>query len=331
MITSKENLFLALEHKKPEWVPSQAEMIMCGGAEETFENGPLGGGKDGFGVEWIATRSSGGQGTPAPNQCQFEDVTEWEDKVVFPDLDAYDWESAAKVQLAAGNPEIQLVEYQCWNWSFLRLTHLMGFENALCAMIEDPEACLAFFDAVADYKIRLAERAAHYFKPDMITSFDDVATERGLFMAPDVYRELIKPSHTKVNQAIREMGILPAVHCCGNCEEILPDFIDEGNVAWSSAQPVNDIEGILRKYGDKITVIGGYDTNGKPAQPSASLEEIKAEVHRAIDAYAPYGSYVFFGFRLVDSTDPEEIMKSMMPIFEEAKKYGKSFYSATGK
>ena len=89
MITSKENLFLALEHKKPEWVPSQAEMIMCGGAEETFENGPLGGGKDGFGVEWIATRSSGGQGTPAPNQCQFEDVTEWEDKVVFPDLDAY--------------------------------------------------------------------------------------------------------------------------------------------------------------------------------------------------------------------------------------------------
>ena len=207
----------------------------------------------------------------------------------------------------------------------------MGFENALCAMIEDPEACLAFFDAVADYKIRLAERAAHYFKPDMITSFDDVATERGLFMAPDVYRELIKPSHTKVNQAIREMGILPAVHCCGNCEEIIPDFIDEGNVAWSSAQPVNDIEGILRKYGDKITVIGGYDTNGKPAQSSASLEEIKAEVHRAIDAYAPYGSYVFFGFRLVDSTDPEEIMKSMMPIFEEAKKYGKSFYSATGK
>ena len=331
MITSKENLFLALEHKKPEWVPSQAEMIMCGGEEETFENGPLGGGKDGFGVEWIATRSSGGQGTPAPNQCQFEDVAEWEDKVVFPDLDAYDWESAAKAQLAAGNPEIQLVEYQCWNWSFLRLTHLMGFENALCAMIEDPEACLAFFDAVADYKIRLAERAAHYFKPDMITSFDDVATERGLFMAPDVYRELIKPSHTKVNQAIREMGILPAVHCCGNCEEIIPDFIDEGNVAWSSAQPVNDIEGILRKYGDKITVIGGYDTNGKPAQSNASLEEIKAEVHRAIDAYAPYGSYVFFGFRLVDSTDPEEIMKSMMPIFEEAKKYGKSFYSATGK
>lgn len=246
--------------------------------------------------------------------------------MVFPDLDAYDWEEAAKRQLSAGNPETQLVEYQCWNWSFLRLTHLMGFENALCAMIEDPEACLAFFDAVADYKIKLAERAYEYFKPDMLTSFDDVATERGLFMSPEAYRDLIKPSHIKVNKAIKDMGMIPAIHCCGNCEEIIPDFIDEGNVAWSSAQPVNDIEGILKTYGDRLTVIGGYDTNGVPAQPNATEEIMRAEVRRSIDTYAPYGSYIFFGFALVDSIDFNEIMGKMMPIFDEAGKYGRDFY-----
>ena len=326
MITSKENCLLALEHKKPEWVPSCAEMLMCGGAEETFENGPRTGGKDGFGVGWAVTRSSGGQGTPLPNQSQFDDITEWKEKVVFPDLDAYDWEGSAKAQLAAGNPETQLVEYQCWNWSFLRMTHIMGFENALCAMMEDEEACMDFFDAIADYKIRLAERIHKYFHPDMITSFDDVATERGLFMAPDVYRRLIKPSHKKVNDAIRQMGILPAIHCCGKCEDIIPDFIEEGNVAWSSAQPINDIAGILEKYGSQLTVIGGYDTNGKPAQPTASVEEIQAEVRRAMDTYAPYGSYIFFGFMLVDSDNSEEVMKAMMPIFEEASRYGRDFY-----
>ena len=66
------------------------------------------------------------------------------------------------------------------------------------------------------------------------------------------------------------------------------------------------------------------------AQPSATLEEIKAEVHRAIDTYAPYGSYIFFGFSLVDSEDPKEIMKAMMPIFEEAGKYGRTFYNKVG-
>lgn len=326
MITSKENCRLVFEHKKPIWVPAMNEMIMCGGAAETFENGPATGGKDAFGVEWTITRSSGGQGTPSPNQCQFDDVTEWKKYTVFPDLDAFDWEGLAKAQLSMGNPETQWVEYQCWNWSFLRLTHLMGFENALCALFEEPEACLDFFDAVADYKIRLAERIKHYFNPDMITSFDDVATERGLFMAPTAYRELIKPSHTKVNKAIHDMGMLPAIHCCGKCEEIIPDFIDEGNVAWSSAQPVNDIEGILKQYGDKLTVVGGYDTNGKPALPTATPEEIKAEVRRAIDTYAPYGSYMFFGFMLVDSTDFNEIMGAMAPMFEEAGRYGRDFY-----
>lgn len=326
MITSKENMLLALNHQKTEWVPSVGEMITCGGAAETFENGPVGGGMDGFGVKWVTTRSSGGQGTPAPGHCQFDDVADWEDKVVFPDLDAFDWEEAARIQLSVGDTSTRLVEYQCWNWSFLRLTHLMGFENALCAMIEDPDACLAFFDAVADYKIRLAERAVHYFKPDTINSFDDVATERGLFMAPDTYRKLIKPSHTKVNKAIREMGVLPVIHCCGKCEEIIPDFIEEGNVAWSSAQPMNDIEGILQKYGSRLTVIGGYNTNGAPAQPSATPEDIKAEVHRAIDTYAPYGNYIFFGFKLVDSTDPEEIQRAIAPIFEEGERYGRNFY-----
>ena len=66
--------------------------------------------------------------------------------------------------------------------------------------------------------------------------------------------------------------------------------------------------------------------DGKPAQPDAAPEEIKAEVHRAIDTYAPYGSYIFFGFKLVDSMEPGEIMKAMMPIFDEAAKYGKTFY-----
>lgn len=323
MLTSKENMLIALRHGKPEWVPAMSEMIMCGGAAETFENGP---GKDGFGVEWMLTRSSGGQGTPAPDQAQFDDITEWKEKVVFPDLDAYDWEGAAQAQLSMGNPETQLVEYQCWNWSFLRMSHIMGFENALCAMVEDEEACLDFMDAIADYKIRLAERVQHYFHPDMITSFDDVATERGPFMAPSAYRELIKPSHAKVNKAIKEMGIIPAIHCCGKCEELIPDFIDEGNEAWSSAQPLNDLAKILETYGDKLTVIGGYDTNGKPAMSSATEEEIRAEVRRAMDAYANYGSYVFFGFMLVDSVDFNEIMGRMAPMFDEAAKYGKNFY-----
>lgn len=42
MITQKENfLIAAVEHKKPEWVPNEmSDVIMYGGAFESFENGP---------------------------------------------------------------------------------------------------------------------------------------------------------------------------------------------------------------------------------------------------------------------------------------------------
>ena len=84
----------------------------------------------------------------------------------------------------------QLVEYGAWNAQFLRVTHLMGFMDGLCAFAEEPDACRSLIEAITDYKIRLAESVAHYFKPDFFTSYEDVATQQSLFLSPqtDVYK-----------------------------------------------------------------------------------------------------------------------------------------------
>lgn len=325
-LSPKENLYRALvEHKTPEWVPNgMTDISMVGGQFETFENGPLEGGFDGFGVEWHGTASAGGQPVPVPNQYVLDDILDWEDVVKFPNLDDFDWVGQAGIQLAHTNRDTQMVEYMTWNDVFLRLTHLMGFENALISMATEPEACSAFFSAVADYKIKIAERVKEYFNADMISHFDDVATESGLFMSPTTYREIIKPHHKRLNDAIKDLGMLPIQHCCGKCEDIIPDFIDEGAVAWTSAQPMNDIVAIQKEYGDKISVIGGYDTNGRPGMPGVSIEEIQAEIRRCVDTYAPQGSYVFSGLLL--GGDGQDFLELHMPLITYASEYGASFY-----
>lgn len=324
MLTPRENfLMAAVEHKKPEWVPNEmTDIIMVGGSFETFENGPFGGGLDGFGVSWHATESAGGQPVPG-GKPPLEDVTAWEDLVTFPDLDAFDWEGSAAMQfgMMGSDRDQRAVEYGIWNGQFLRLTHLMGFENALCAMIEEPEACQALFSAITDYKIRLVERIAKYFKPDIITNFDDIATEKSLFMSPATYRDLIKPEHKRLNDAIRSLDIIPFIHTCGCCEAVIPDYVEIGTVAWSSAQPMNDIEGILKKYGKQISVVGGYDTNGRPGLEAATQEEIDAEVKRCIETYGPLGSFVFMGFRLMSGAGPESFMEGVIPINAAVEKY----------
>ncbi|MDK2935000.1 MAG: hypothetical protein PWP62_8 [Eubacteriaceae bacterium] len=324
MLTPRENfLMAAVQHKKPEWVPNEmSDVIMVGGSFETFENGPFGGGLDGFGVTWHATESAGGQPVPGGKPI-LEDVTAWEDLVTFPDLDAFDWEGSAAMQfgMMGADRDQRVVEYSIWNGQFLRLTHLMGFENALCAMVEEPEACQALFSAITDYKIRLVERVAHYFKPDIITNFDDIATEKSLFMSPNTYRDLIKPEHKRLNEAIKALDIIPFIHTCGCCEAVIPDYVEIGTVAWSSAQPMNDIEGILKKYGTQISVVGGYDTNGRPGLEAAAQEEIDAEVKRCMESYGPLGSFVFMGFRLMTGAGPESMMEGIIPINAAVEKY----------
>lgn len=326
MITEKENFMMAMNHEVPEWVPNTMSVVASAGATgETFENGPIGGGTDGFGVEWHCTESAAGQAVPAPGRYVLDDVCDWEDKVTFPDLDKFDWAELARRQLAGVNRDEKVIEYSSWNGHFLRLTHLMGFENALCAMATDPEACFAFMSALTDYKIKIVERAAEYFRPDLFTSFDDTATELGTFMSPKVYREMIMPNHKRLNDAIRAYGMMPVIHTCGRCEDIVPDFIEEGAQAWSSAQPTNDIAGILEKYGKSITVIGGYDTNGRPGMPDADDEVIYAEVKRCMDAYAPFGSYILSGFRIVPG-DLQDFFNAVKPITAAAQEYGRDFY-----
>ena len=321
----RENYLAYLRHENTAWIPNIVDCVcFCGGKSETFENGPDGGGTDGFGVRWVATHSASGQPVPEPNHIVLLDVTAWEDLVTFPDLDAFDWQALADGQLAGCRDGSKVVEYHAWNSQFLRLTHLMGFENALCAMYEEPEACDALMGAITDYKIRLIERAHDYFHPDSFVNYDDVATVRGLFMAPDMYRELIKPHHKRMNDAARAYGMIPQQHCCGRCEEIIPDFIDEGSAAGQCAQPDNDIAGIIRTYGDRIGVTGGYDTQGRPGRPDVTVEEIRSEVDRCMEEYGRFGrGYCFMGLILNEGDDASALEKRLAMMTYASSRNGK--------
>lgn len=322
-MTERENYLALLNHEPVEWVPNVfMAACFCGGADETFENGPAGGGEDGFGCRWHATKSANGQPVPEPNFQVLSDVTAWEDVVKFPDLDKFDWEEMAARQMAAFDRNNQVLEYHSWNSQFLRLTHLMGFEDGLCALYEEPEACYDLMGAITDHKIRIIERAYKYFKPDVFVNYDDVATERNLFISRSTYQELIKPHHKRMNDAAKAYGMMPVQHCCGYCQDLMEDFIDEGAVAWQAAQPSNDIVEIIRRYGDRFSVIGGYDTQGIPGMPSASAEQVVQEVRRCMDTYGKIGKgYGFMGFLLAETGDKDADMK-MGLMMQEAVKQG---------
>ena len=294
-MSPRENYLACLHHQPHEYTPGGGDVAMVG-TFLPFERGEGGAGVDAFGVRWVSPPSAAGGALPAPGEFLLTDITKWRDVIKMPDPKYFDWENLSAVELANVDRDMQAVEVGSLNFIYERLATLMGFEEALLAMALEPEATFELLSALTDWKIEVLQYYHKYYRPDIYTFFDDVATERMLFMSPDTYRTLLKPLHTKMANACKELGIIPVQHTCGKADLLVPDMIDEGCDGWSAVQATNDIEAIIQQYGDKFVIIGGYNSNGAPGLETATEPEVRAEVRRCMESYGKYRKgYIFFG------------------------------------
>ncbi len=326
----KANYFKFLHHEKTPFIPNSfvGNKVMGFGAINgpSIEKGnQFGDGLDGFGNKWEYPSSGGGAGVPDVSVTPLTDIEEWRSQISIPDPAAFDWKAAYELECKMiGEPdrEHECVDFGFGNGVFERLAALMGFVDSLVALVANPDEVTELFTAITDYKIASLDYIIDAYHPDTITYFDDIATEKNLFMSPEVYRELIKPHHKRFAQACLERNIIPIYHCCGHAEDLVEDFIDCGWVAWSSVQVSNDIEKLIQTYGDRFGFVGGFDSNGPVAREGARPEDIDAEIERCLDTYGKYHQgYCFFGFRYPNSTDPQVVASYMMPIFKKATEY----------
>lgn len=326
MKTLKENYDIAMRHGIPEQVPIYSKPVRYNvGLGDVWEKGPAGGGRDGFGCLWAT--EDGGQ-TPIPGNYVLTDITDWRNQVVFPDLKSVDWAEKSEKELKNLDRSTQFMEYCMGNGPFERLLDLMGLEELTYALMDEPQHCKDLLKAFTEYRLEYLELIGKYYHPDFVVTFDDTAYATGLFLSREQYCEFIQPSHKMINDAVYAMGARPIQHCCGKAETLVEEFIREGAVAWSSVDPANDVTGILQKYGKQITLIGGFNSSGAPAGLDATDEMMINEVHRVMDTYAPYGSFIM-GNHIVQGDTPEETMRRVMLLREEGLRYGADFYKKT--
>lgn len=326
----KENYLDFLHHKPTAFVPN------CFVGNKIYGFGALNGPAiekgaqfgdciDGFGLKWEYPSTGGGAAIPDCKCIILDDVTEWREKVTIPDPAKYDWKADYELEckmIGTPNRDSEVIDFGFGNGVFERLAALMGFEEALYSLAAEPEETYALLEAITDYKVAALDYIIDAYHPDTITYYDDVATERDLFMSPETYRTLIKPHHKRFAQECIKRGIIPIYHCCGHAESIVEDMIDCGWGAWTSVQISNDICALIEKYGDHFGFIGGYDSNGLPAREDASDEVVINEVKRCLDMYGKYHKgYCFFGFRNINSLDPDVLNSAMGLIVKTAVEY----------
>ena len=153
-----------------------------------------------------------------------------------------------------------------FNWSGVNVFECMhpvcGHENMLVGMVLEPEWILDMGEVYSDLTVELMkilfEREG---KPDGLFFYEDMGFKERPFMSPDMYRELIMPSHIKTIEFAHSLGLPVFMHSCGFIEPLLPHMVEAG-IDCLQAMEVKagmDLLRIHRNFGKKIALFGGID------------------------------------------------------------------------
>ena len=152
---------------------------------------------------------------------------------------------------------------------------------------------------------------------------DDAGTQRGEFMSPDLFAEMIKPNYKRICDWVHEnTNWKTYLHSCGSVYCYIPHWIEAGidilNPVQISAANMEP-ERLMKDFGGKIVFWGGGCDTQK-VLPLGTPEEVKAHVRHNIDVFGSGdGGYVFNQVHNIQQNVPVENIEAM---FEAAYEYG---------
>lgn len=156
---------------------------------------------------------------------------------------------------------------------------------------------------------------------DAISVSDDIGHQDRLCMSPTTYREIFKPRHARLMEAITSRSDKPVMwHTCGSVYDILDDLIEIGvdslNPVQTTAKNMEP-DRLKSEFGDRLSFWGGIDTmhvlnHGTP-------EDVRREVKYKIDTLASGGGYIL---NPVHNVQPDVTVENLLAMIDAALEYG---------
>ncbi len=204
-------------------------------------------------------------------------------------------------------------------WFGFDVTHswMMGTENLLMAMIDQPELVQDMFATYLDRCMQLFQRiwdAGYHF--DEVHWPDDMGYKGTTFFSPATYRQMLQPFHKAAVDWAHEKGIYARLHSCGNIMTLVPDIVATGMDALNPLEVKAGMDALKLKkeYGDKLVLHGGIN-----AVLWDNADAIIAEIDRVVPVLKENGGFIFSS----DHSIPNSVsLENFRRIVEEVKRVG---------
>ena len=148
----------------------------------------------------------------------------------------------------------------------------------------------------------------------------DFGTQNSSFCSTGTFRELWMPYYKRVNDWVHQNTSWRTFkHSCGAVSKFIPCFIESGfdilNPVQCSAAGMDPVE-LKKQYGSALVFWGGgVDT--QKTLPFGTPEEVREEVLRRCEVFAPGGGFVFNTVHNIQACTPTANIIAMLNAVRE--------------
>ncbi len=213
-----------------------------------------------------------------------EDVSEL-DSIAFPESKYLDFTETIEELKKVGD-SYRLSGF--WSAFFHDLCYLFGTEEMLMLMLSDPEIIEEALERIGGFYLEANEKFFSQTRGlvDGLFIGNDFGMQEGLLFSPELFKRFFLPWIKAFAEQAHNYDLDFILHSCGGVADIIPDLIDAGVDCLHPFQ-INakgmDIKTIAEKFANKITFMGGVDT--QDLLVNGSTEDVNRVVNKLLEAF----------------------------------------------
>jgi len=170
--------------------------------------------------------------------------------------------------------------------------YLRGMDRLLMDMVTDEEKANAVLDIPFYFHLEAAKRLVA-MGVDGIWLGDDVGTQRGMLLSPELWRRYLKPRLATICREVKNINphVHIAYHSDGNIYPIIDELIEIGINILNPVQPrAMDPAFLKKRYGRNLSFWGTIDE--QHTLPFGTPQEVQREVLERLSVMGQDGGFI---------------------------------------
>lgn len=200
---------------------------------------------------------------------------------------------------------------------------LLGMENLLLKMADEPELVEALLGHIVDYYVgvscRVFDAAADAI--DIFFIGNDFGSQMGPLIGERAFRRFIFPHLQRLARLGHDYRLKVMMHCCGSFAPLIPAMIEAGLDGLQALQPFTrgmEPAKLKAAFGDRLVFNGCIDSHHVLIDGTPDL--VRRVTRETLDIMKPGGGYIVSASH--DYILEETPVENVLAMFDTAREFG---------